>query len=75
MEKNELAARFVTVTDLPKLEPAFTQGGLRHILFHRGDDLERTGIVCRCGRKILIDLPKFRQWVSDGGARNISGRK
>ena len=68
-------ARFVTVNDMPKIEPAFTIGGLRHILFHRGEDLEKTGVVCRFGRKILIDLPKFREWVSHGGARNIAGKK
>ena len=75
METNHEQARFVTVGDLPKHEPAFTQGGMRHILFHRGVDLEKTGIVCRFGRKILIDLPKFREWVSQGGARNIAGAK
>ncbi|MBN2690905.1 MAG: hypothetical protein JXR43_03475 [Burkholderiaceae bacterium] len=68
-------ARFVTVNELPKFEPAFTLGGLRHILFHRGEYLEKTGVVCRFGRKILIDLPKFREWVSEGGARIIAGRK
>ena len=65
--------RFVTVGDLPRHEPAFTQGGMRHILFHRGDELEKSGIVCRFGRKILIDLPKFREWIAQGGARNIAG--
>lgn len=75
MEANPQPARFVTVGDLPKHEPAFTQGGLRHILFHRGVDLEKSGIVCHFGRKILIDLPKFREWVSQGGARHIAGRK
>ncbi len=75
MEANHEAARFVTVSDLTKHEPAFTTGGIRHIIFHRGADLEKTGIVCRFGRKILIDLPKFREWVSQGGARHIAGAK
>ncbi|WP_031405387.1 hypothetical protein [Thiomonas sp. FB-Cd] len=72
---SHLSARFVTVGDMPKHEPALTQGGLRHLIFHRGEELERTGILCRFGRKILIDLPKFREWVSQGGARNIAGSK
>jgi hypothetical protein len=67
------SARFVTVSDLPKYEPAFTTGGTRHILFHRGAELEKSGVICRVGRKILIDLPKFRDWVSEGGARTIAG--
>lgn len=75
MESNYEQARFVTVGDLPKHEPAFKQGGMRHILFHRGPELEKAGVICRFGRKILIDLPKFREWVSQGGARNIAGAK
>lgn len=75
METNHESARFVTVGDLPKHEPAFTEGGMRHMLFHMGDELEKSSIVCRFGRKILIDLPKFREWVSQGGARNIAGGK
>jgi len=75
MQTNHESVRFVTVGDLPKHEPAFRIGGVRHILFHRGDDLEKVGIVCRVGRKILIDLPRFREWVSAGGARNITGAK
>ena len=68
-------ARFSTVGDLPKHEPAFTVGGVRHILFHRGEELEKAGIVCRFGRKILIDVPAFREWVAGGGARSIAGKK
>lgn len=75
METSHESARFVTVEGLPKHEPAFTQGGMRHVLFHRGKELEESGIVCRFGRKILIDLPKFREWVSQGGARSIAGGK
>lgn len=75
METIHETARFVTVGNLPKYEPAFTQGGMRHILFHRGADLEKTGVICRFGRKILIDLPKFREWVSQGGAARIAGGK
>ena len=74
METNHEPARFVTVGDLPKHEPAFTNGGMRHILFHRGPELEKAGVVTRFGRKILIDLPAFRGWVASGGARNIAGK-
>lgn len=73
MQSNHETARFVTVSNIQKYEPAFTPGGMRHIIFHRGDALEKSGVVCRFGRKILIDLPKFRDWVSQGGARTIAG--
>ncbi|MHB1666770.1 MAG: hypothetical protein ACYCSR_06050 [Thiomonas sp.] len=69
------ATRFVTVRDLPKYEPAFTNGGMRHILFFRGPELEKAGVTTRFGRKILIDLPAFRAWVASGGARHIAGAK
>lgn len=75
MEINHDQARFSTVGDIPKHEPAFTVGGVRHILFHKGGELEKAGIVCRFGRKILIDVPAFRNWVASGGARNIAGKK
>jgi len=74
-EFNGTNVRFVRVNDLPNFEPAFTLGGLRHMIFHRKVELEEAGVVCRFGRKILIDLPKFREWVSQGGARNIAGAK
>ena len=75
METNHEQARFVTVGDMPKREPAVTQGGMRHLIFHCGEELEKAGVICRFGRKILIDLPKFREWISQGGARNIAGAK
>ncbi len=75
MDIKHESARFVTVSDLPKHEPAFTRGGVRHIIFHRGEALEKSGVICHFGRKILIDLPKFREWIAEGGARHIAGRK
>jgi hypothetical protein len=65
----------VTVQTLNARHPdACPVGGTRHILFHAGDDLEAAGIVIRVGRKILIDEPRYIDWLRSGGARNISGR-
>lgn len=62
----------VTVQTLATRHPdACPVGGTRHILFHMGGELEETGIVVRVGRKILIDEPRYLDWLRSGGARNI----
>lgn len=64
----------VTVQTLYARHPdACPVGGTRHILFHAGDELEAKGIVIRVGRKLLIDEPKYIDWLRSGGARKISG--
>jgi hypothetical protein len=68
-------SRLVTVKTLATHEPdACPEGGTRYILFHAGDDLEAAGIVIRVGRKILIDMPRYIDWLRSGGARDICGR-
>lgn len=54
-------------------QPAFTVGGIRSLLFYRGEDAERAGAVVRFGRRILIDEPRFLAWVREGGTRHIRG--
>jgi hypothetical protein len=66
--------QFIKVTDLPKFEPALTAGGFRHLQFFHGDKLEAEGVVCRFGRKLLINLPKLREFIVSGGAKNIAGK-
>ena len=65
---------FTTVPDLPRHEPAFTVGGLRHLLFVKGAELEAEGIACRFGRRLLIHLPKFREYIASGRAAVIAGK-
>lgn len=61
-----------TVQGMVDAQPdAFTVGGLRHILFHRGRELEAAGAVVRFGRKLLIDETAFIDWLKAGSARNI----
>ncbi len=62
-----------TVKQFAAENRAFTVGGLRHVLFHRGDELEKTGAVIRFGHKILIDEGAFLAWLKAGAARNIRG--
>lgn len=61
-----------TVQGMVNAHPdAFTLGGLRHILFYLGHELEAAGVVVRFGRKLLIDETEFFDWLKAGGARNI----
>lgn len=68
------SAQFMTVRDLVKAEPGFTTGGLRHLIFQRGQELDEAGVLVHFGRRVLFDLPKFREWIRSGGARQIAGR-
>lgn len=52
---------------------AFTQGGMRSLVFYRGDEAVKVGAIVRFGRRILIDEGVFLDWVKGGGAAVISG--
>jgi hypothetical protein len=66
--------QFIKPIDLIKYEPAFTLGGFRHLQFTKSADLEKAGVTVRFGRRLLINLPKFREWIAQGNARVIAGR-
>lgn len=61
-----------TVNQLLEAEPALARGGVRHVLFHRGADLEQQGIVLRQGRKILIHREKFIEWLASADSRRVA---
>lgn len=53
-----------TVKQLAEKQPAFTVGGLRALIFkEHTNGLATSGAVIRVGRKVLIDEPKFIDWV------------
>ena len=55
---------YSTVNQFIKKYPAFTNGGMRHLLFHSNSNgLDASGAIKRIGRKILIDVEKFFQWI------------
>ena len=62
-----------SVNDYAKRRPAFTKGGLRHLFFHQGEELERAGAIVRFGARILIDDAAFLAWLKAGNARHIGG--
>ena len=65
---------FLTIKQFVEKQPAFSAGGVRSIIFYRGDDAEKVGAIARLGRRILIDEPRFLEWVRTGGARQIRGQ-
>lgn len=67
----ETQTEFYSVKDYTKRRPAFTQGGLRHLFFHQGEELERAGAIVRFGSRILIDDARFIEWLKAGHARRI----
>jgi hypothetical protein len=65
--------QLTTIAKLVSRHDGFSAGGLRHLLFYRGQDLEREGIVIRLGSRILIDENRFLDWLRAGQARTIVG--
>jgi hypothetical protein len=70
----ETTTELYTVKDYIKRRPAFTQGGLRHLFFHQGEELEKAGAIVRFGARILIDDAAFLAWLKAGNGRHIAGR-
>lgn len=64
----------LTVSQFTQRNPAFSNGGLRSLLFYRGDDALKAGAICRFGKRILIDEARFLEWVRSGGTAVIRGK-
>ena len=54
----------VTVPQLCRRNPAFTEGGMRWLLFHREANGLKKAVV-RVGRRLLIDEEKFFGWIDE----------
>jgi hypothetical protein len=72
-ETQNTPTELYSVSDYTKRRPAFTKGGLRHLFFHQGEDLEKAGAIVRFGSRILIDDAAFLAWLKAGNARHIGG--
>lgn len=64
---------YLTIKQFCTKQPAFSQGGMRSLIFYRGDDAIAAGAISRMGRRILIDEPRFLAWIQAGGAAQIRG--
>jgi hypothetical protein len=55
---------YLTVKQLPEQYPAFTEGGLRHNIFHASSNgLKESGAIVRNGRRILVNVQKYFDWL------------
>ncbi len=60
-----------TVKQFCQRHPAFTEGGIRHLLFHRDSNgLAASGAVITVGRRVLLDEARFFEWL-----RSNAGKK
>ena len=61
---NQTAWTFLTVQQLIEKHPAFTNGGMRSLIFYENTNgLAASGAVLRIGRKVLINETKFFAWI------------
>jgi hypothetical protein len=61
---NQTAWTFLTVQQLIEKHPAFTNGGMRSLIFYEHQNgLASSGAIIRIGRKVLINENKFFDWV------------
>ena len=64
-----LRPNLMTLKQFCQRYPAFPQGGMRWLLFHR----EQNGLkhaVVKVGRKVLIDVDRFFLWLEQQNGRN-----
>jgi hypothetical protein len=55
---------YVTIRQLTTNHPAFTEGGIRALIF-RADSNGFNKCIRRIGRKILISKSAFSRWIED----------
>lgn len=67
-------SQLLTVPQFCKANTAFTEGGIRHLIFSKKNELEKAGAIVHFGRRLLIDETVFLNYVRNGGTRTIAGR-
>ncbi len=65
-EKIQTAEPLYTVKQFPEVEPAFSEGSLRWIIFQHKDKLIEKGALHYLGRKALLDRYPFISAVKEG---------
>jgi hypothetical protein len=69
---NKTAWAFLTVQQFTTKHTAFTNGGIRSLIFNENTNgLASSGAIIRIGRKVLINENKFFAWVEaqNGGTK------
>lgn len=68
---NDVVSPLLTVKQFPKKHEAFSEGGLRHLIFHQNENgFHRC--IRRIGRKILIHEKAFFSWLEETNHAQIS---
>ena len=59
-------SKYLTINQLTEQHPCFTKGGMHHYVFNsKFNGLDKSGAIKRVGRRILIDVERFFQWIED----------
>ena len=57
---------YSTIKQFCQRHPAFTEGGIRHNVFHsKTNGLAKSGAIVRNGRRVLINEGKFFIWLEN----------
>ena len=65
-ETLEKTKKFVSLKQITEIHPAFTLPGLRWIIFNEKFN-GASVFIKRIGKKIVIDLEAFENWVNEKG--------
>jgi len=44
---------------------------LRHVIFHKGKELEEAGVICRFGRHWMVDPKQLEDYIRGGNLKEI----
>jgi len=66
---NTTVKRLATVKQTASLYPAFTQSSIRWLIFNENSN-GFCQVIRRIGRKVLIDLDSFENWVAGQNGGN-----
>jgi len=57
-----MQTKYSTIRELARYYPSFTESSLRYLIFNK-DTNGLTPCLRKVGKKILIDLEKFAEWI------------
>ena len=64
---------YFTVKQFSERHPAFTVGSLRALIFDaHTNGLNESDAIVRINRRVLLNEPKFFDWVDGGNKRKLS---
>ncbi|NCF35852.1 MAG: hypothetical protein GWP56_05615 [Gammaproteobacteria bacterium] len=65
-ENQDQSGQVHTVQTLANTEPAFSEGGIRWLIFQHKQDLIDYGAIFYSGKKLLIDREKYIEYLKAG---------